>query len=325
MNNWWKNVSKDYFTFSKKERNGLLILIIGGVIIYLVSHYWPVSDTAAKPNEFQQELASLKITVDSSTRTTGFKNYTRYNDEENNDYDRSNKYENWNKKKGELFTFDPNTIDSDGWQRLGIRDKTISIIQNFLAKGYRFKKPEDLSKIYGLRPEDANRLIPYIQIAGNATESNTAGSNTNNNASTFSGKPTNYKTTIIEINTADTTAFIALPGIGSKLANRIILYRDKLGGFSNINQIGETFGLQDSTFQKIKPRLQCNGQVIRQININTGDADQLKNHPYIRWNIANAVVSYRGQHGNFKTIEDLKKVNLISEDVIQKLKPYIVF
>ena len=325
MKTWWKNVTKDYFTFSKRERNGLFILIVTGVIFYFVTHYWPVSDKTVKPDEFQQELASLKITVDSSTRGSGFKNYNRYNEDESNDYDRSNKYENWKNKNGELFTFDPNTLDSDGWQRLGIRDKTISIIQNFLAKGYRFKKPEDLSKIYGLRPEDANRLIPYIQIAGNATESNAPTSNSTNNSSTFSNKPVAFKNTIIEINSADTSSFIALPGIGSKLANRIILYRDKLGGFTNVNQIGETFGLQDSIFQKIKPRLQCNGQVIRQININTGDAAQLKTHPYIRWNIANAIVSYRGQHGNFKTIEDLKKIDLIGQDVIEKLKPYIVF
>lgn len=325
MKNWWKNVTKDYFTFSKKERNGLLTLIILSSIIFLFSRYWPVSDTKPKSQEFQQELASLKITVDSNKRNKEFSHYNRYNDDESNDYDRSNKYENWNNKKGELFVFDPNTLDANGWQRLGIRDKTINIIQNYIAKGYRFKKPEDLSKIYGLRPEDANRLIPYIQIAESSTANNPTGSYTNNIPTTNSPKLEGYKTTIIEINTADTTAFIALPGIGSKLANRIIIYRNKLGGFVNINQIGETFGLQDSIFQKIKPRLQCNGQVIRQININSGDAEQLKNHPYIRWNIANAIVSYRGQHGNFKSIEDLKKIDLIGEDIIQKLQPYIVF
>jgi competence ComEA-like helix-hairpin-helix protein len=59
----------------------------------------------------------------------------------------------------------------------------------------------------------------------------------------------------VDINSADTTPFIALPGIGAKLAQRIIKFRDKLGGFYSIDQVAETFGLPDSTYQKIKPRL----------------------------------------------------------------------
>ena len=57
---------------------------------------------------------------------------------------------------------------------------------------------------------------------------------------------------IIDVNTADTSAFISLPGIGSKLAARIVTFREKLGGFYSVEQIGETYGLPDSTFQKIK-------------------------------------------------------------------------
>jgi DNA uptake protein ComE-like DNA-binding protein len=41
----------------------------------------------------------------------------------------------------------------------------------------------------------------------------------------------------VDINSADTSAFIALPGIGSKLAARIVNFRDKLGGFYSIEQV----------------------------------------------------------------------------------------
>ena len=49
------------------------------------------------------------------------------------------------------FYFDPNTLSKDGWQKLGIRDKTIKTIQNYLSKGGHFRKPEDLQRVYGLR------------------------------------------------------------------------------------------------------------------------------------------------------------------------------
>ncbi len=72
----------------------------------------------------------------------------------------------------------------------------------------------------------------------------------------------------IDINEADTTAFIALPGIGSKLAQRIINFRTKLGGFYSIDQVRETFGLPDSTFRKIQKQLTYHNSTIQKININ---------------------------------------------------------
>jgi len=111
-----------------------------------------------------------------------------------------------------------------------------------------------------------------------------------------------------DINLADTTAFIALSGIGSKLAERIVKFREKLGGFYSIEQIGEVYGLADSVFQKIRPFFLLSPFTVRKININTATLDELKSHPYIRWAIANPVIAYRNEHGPFAKIEDLKKV-----------------
>ena len=63
---------------------------------------------------------------------------------------------------------------------------------------------------------------------------------------------------------------------------------------------------------------------LRKININTDTIDDMKSHPYIRYVLANAIVPYRNQHGNFTAMDDIKKVMLITEDVFNKLAPYIV-
>jgi competence ComEA-like helix-hairpin-helix protein len=128
---------------------------------------------------------------------------------------------------------------------------------------------------------------------------------------------------VIDINLADTTAFISLPGIGSRLANRIVNFRDKLGGFYSVQQVGETFGLPDSTFQLIKPRLQYTPVTVKKININTADTGTLKGHPYIRWKIANAIVQYRQQHGAFHSAEELLQIVLITPELFQKILPYL--
>ena len=113
-----------------------------------------------------------------------------------------------------------------------------------------------------------------------------------------------------------------MPGIGSKLAARIVNYRSKLGGFYSINQLGETYGLPDSTFQFLKNRLTVSNTALTKIPLNTATAQQIK-HPYLSWNIANAIVAYRNQHGAFTAVSDIKKILSIDEATYQKIEPYL--
>lgn len=319
MKYWWRNVVKDYFTFSAKERNGLIILFLAAIAIFLFSRYFPVKKTSVSKDAFQQELAKLTITVDSSRSNSNYQPNEDYAD-----YARP-KHEDYPKNyKGELFNFDPNTLDPAGWKRLGVHEKTINTIQNFLAKGYTFRKPEDIKKVYGLSPKEAERFMPYIHISQKQASANSSFANRANAAYSTNTAFETKKIHIIDINTADTSAFISLPGIGNKLAARIVNFRQKLGGFSSVAQLGETYGIPDSTFQNIKTRLQCNNPALKTININTADVNELRAHPYLRWNIANAIINYRQQHGNYKSVEDIRKIDIITEELYNKLAPYLV-
>ncbi|MEO5563833.1 MAG: helix-hairpin-helix domain-containing protein [Chitinophagaceae bacterium] len=221
-------------------------------------------------------------------------------------------------KKGRLFDFDPNTLSVEGWKELGLRENTIRIIQNYLSKGGHFRKPEDLQRVYGLHADEYERLLPFIKIE--------AASPAQNNSYTAEPGPPRTKgfhLSAFEINEADTSAFIALPGIGSKLAMRIVSFREKLGGFYSIDQVGEVYGLADSVFQKIKSYLKCDEGLIQKININTATVDQLKVHPYIKYAIANSIIAYRNEHGLFLKIEDIKRVMVITDEVYEKIRLYL--
>ena len=211
-------------------------------------------------------------------------------------------------------------MPAEGWKKLGIREKTISTIQNYLSKGGKFYKPEDIGKIWGLHKDEVDRLIPFVRIEKMNNDQYVTSENKDFNKAP---ERSNYNKTIIDINTADTSALIALPGIGSKLANRIISFRDKLGGFYKIEQVAETYALPDSIFQKIKGKLVIGNSSVKKININTAAIDELKVHPYIRYNIANAIVQYRMQHGNFTAVSDLKKIILITDEIYNKAEPYL--
>jgi len=305
----------EWFAVSKKQRNGMLVMLAIIVLSILVRSLlsWFIQPARYDHSEFEKELATLKIKRTDSTYT--FKKKFEDREDEYQPYNQPNekKYPGHQPWKGVLFSFDPNTLDEAGWQRLGVRDKTISTIKNFLSKGGKFYKAEDIKKIWGLNEDLADKLIPYVLIEKKEYVS----------AERPVYEKKVYAPVVIDINTADTNALIALPGIGSKLAQRIVSFRDKLGGFYSINQVGETFGLADSTFQKIKPRLSLNSTSLRQVNINTATMDELKAHPYIKYTIGNAIFQYRAQHGNFSSIQDLKKIMLVTADVYAKLLPYV--
>ena len=306
------NRLKEYFNFSKKERNGIIVLLVmlAGVwfapLLFTPDETFDVKGFA----RFEHDIARLKQEAAQAEND---------NDTGEMFYHASSAISYRKPVKAEAFYFDPNTLKPVEWRRLGISGRTIQTIQNFIAKGGKFYKAEDIGKIYGLRKPDYERLLPYVRIAENASQNKKK----NVYAASFTAGSTKYTVSIVHINTADTTAFIALPGIGSKLAARIISFREKLGGFYNANQVAEVYGITDSVFQHIKPGLNCDAGVIKKININTAGIEELKAHPYIKYQVGNAVIQYRLQHGNFQNEEDLKQVHLVTDDLIQKLLPYI--
>lgn len=324
-----RSVVADYFTFSKKQRNAIfiaLILIVASLVFRFSYHYFIAEKTVAIDSVFFKQVAALKL-ADTNRYANNYKPYKKYNNSDNDaDYNKPYEKKEYNNTTGELFAFDPNTATVDEWKRLGIRNKTVATIQHYLEKGGKFRKPEDIKKVYGIFPDQAERLLPYVHIKGTndfieRNEKNVAERDDRPNITTYA-KPT-YQLKQIDINTADTTAFISLPGIGSKLASRIINYRDRLGGFYKIEQLGETYGIADSVFQKIKPRLVLGNATVKQVNINTADAATLKANPYVRWNIANAIFQFRQQHGNYNFVADLKKIMLIDEATFNKISPYL--
>ena len=312
----WKQLLASYFSFTKKERTGIFILLFLILFFILLPFLYPlfIKPKTTDASAFEKEIAALKVKQQDTSNQYAKKNFDEDN-YQNNYLPAEKNYP--AKTKGELFYFDPNTATTVDWQRLGVKDKTIATIQNYLSKGGHFYKPEDIGKIWGLHPDEVERMIPYIQIA--ATENKYP--QKNYESKTY--ERSKYTPAVIDINNADTTAFIALPGIGSKLAQRIINFRDKLGGFYKPEQVAETFGLPDSTFQKIKPRLTVNNVTIKQFNINTASVEEMRAHPYIRYNIANAIVQYRTQHGNFSAVADIKKIMLVTDEIYVKVAPYL--
>jgi competence ComEA-like helix-hairpin-helix protein len=134
----------------------------------------------------------------------------------------------------------------------------------------------------------------------------------------------NRKIQAIDINTADSAAWVALNGIGPGFAKRIMTYREKLGGFYQVDQLKEVYGLDSLWVKENKALLKVGAGVYRFLAINQVEWKDFK-HPYLPYGQSKVVLAYRKQHGVLKDFEALEKIQLLDLVAWKRLKPYLSF
>ena len=292
-----------HFGFSKGEFNGLLSLIF--IIIFL--KFTPVIYGHFREVEKVHPDLLSQIKKIAITDQPDF-------------YHTRDRIENTAAKKViTLFNFDPNQLDVAGWQKLGLSAKQAQSIVNYTNKGGKFYKAEDLEKMYTISPEMYKKLLPFVKIEdqdGNFKQRD------------FIYEKKEYVKkvpVIVDINTADSAQLDEIKGVGGAFANRILKYRERLGGFYKKEQLMEVYGLDSTKYSEIKDQVTLSKVSLKNVNINTAQFDDLKANPYLTYKQINAIIQYRKQHGNFTSPADLKKVLILNQQVIDKIIPYISF
>lgn len=212
-----------------------------------------------------------------------------------------------------LFSFDPNTATEQELLALALPERTIKTLLKYRLKGGQFRQPSDLKRIYGLQEADYQRLLPYISISYPPK------------ADTL---PFRYKQpsrdVVVYINQATPEEWAELYGIGPVLSDRIVKFREKLGGFYRIDQVADTYGLPDTTWQHIHSHLRLEVPH-RTMRFDTLTVEGLAAHPYLRWKQARVLIAYRDQHQPITSADQLNAVRAIPPNVLEKLVPYLSF
>lgn len=130
----------------------------------------------------------------------------------------------------------------------------------------------------------------------------------------------------LPLNGSDSAALEKLPGIGPVLASRIIRYREKLGGFYHRSQLREVYGIDDSLYAFIEHFIETNPVEgsLKKMDLNTATLETLRQHPYLRWVKAKAIIRYREANGPFTNVRDLEKILTLDTLTIRRLLPYVV-
>ena len=127
----------------------------------------------------------------------------------------------------------------------------------------------------------------------------------------------------IDINSASVTTLTRIPGIGDVFAERIIEYRNSLGGFASLEQLYEIKGITVNKFSKVLPYLvlQKKHKLIR---VNKISMDQLINHPYFEERQIKALVELNKDR-KINDISDLSDNEDFSSRDIDRLSAYLSF
>ena len=226
---------------------------------------------------------------------------------------------------GELFIFDPNTLDSTGFLRLGFSASQAQSILKYRVSGAVFRKPEDFSRSYVVSESMYQRLAPYIQIKATQPQpQNRPQVQERSQSETLFRIESRPQQEQIEINSADTSLLKRLRGIGPYYAQRIVQYRNRLGGFVAVEQLMEIEGIDTARFESMAPQIQIDFTLIRKIDLKTADQATLGQHPYIGPYAARWIVHFREQLGDTVcTLPSLVRRNIIKAQQSQWFEYYI--
>ncbi len=130
--------------------------------------------------------------------------------------------------------------------------------------------------------------------------------------------------TSLEMNSADSVSLVELYRIGPNLASKIISYRTKLGGFKNLDQLTEIWGFDADILYDLEGKIYVDPTKSQRFNLNTVTLEQLKLHPYFKYNLSQAIINYRKQHGNYQQLNDLKNIKFVTDSILRKIEPYII-
>lgn len=310
----WKEQVKDMLSLHAGERRGTLILL---VLCFLASG-WVAYEQYIAPDEVG-ERAALEVVWAEMKAAEGSSIPAAQRSDRQRDVEAL-----------VLFDFDPNNLPVEQWVALGLSERQAAAIHRFEAKGGRFRTKKDVARMHVVDPELFDRWRGYILLPDSLPRRQFPGKDridhTTANTSVPKMEPDRPAEVVqVEINSADTSALVAVRGIGPAFARSIVKFRDRLGGFHSLDQLSEVYILRDKpeAVARLKEQLVLDEQGVRRFPLNTVTAEELGPHPYAGWKVAKALVAYRKQHGPFRSVDDIKGCVLVTDSVYRKLAPYL--
>ena len=316
-----KDWIKDYFTFNRNEQRGLAILL-GLMLCSLLFSIFSPSLVRHKEYDYSAFKAQVeKFMADTVETVNGRENQP----EGNHSGSPGPMPQPLHDFLSDPFTFDPNTLEESEWAKTGLNSKVIRNIIRYREKGGTFRTREDFRKIYGMTDSAFAILEPYIIIHYEKPQEPVPWQKGNSKEQP-AGDPGKSESDIIlqvELNTADSAALTALPGIGPSFASRIIKYRNMLGGYVHVEQLLEVKGMDSIRFSGIKNNITADASRVKKMDLNAVSFKEMARHPYFEYYLVKIIFSYRDRIKSYDSVGQLRNVENIYPELYDKIAPYL--
>jgi competence protein ComEA len=315
----------EWFEWNRGEQRGMLVMIL----LIVMTIFWRVMIITTHQKEYMEEGEWEK-------EVTAW----LHNREEVARAKTSASFSHNKAEADQLFSFEPNSLDDEGWKKLGFTPGQIRSIRKYLNGGGAFRVKGDVAKMYVIDDEDFARIEPFILLPDELPTKNSENTNswtTSNSWSENHNSQNQYQSSwssangltnrkkeniILEINAADTIDMVKIRGIGPWLARKIVEQRKKLGGFYDLDQLLEIYRMTPEKLDTLRQFLTLDKSLMQVRNINEISEEELRLFPYISTSQAKALMAYREKHGPFSTEPDMKKCVAIDEKTYEKLVIY---
>ena len=329
-----KKKKRIIFILTREQWLGVGILaVVAGVTMLLLHRFQPTHESpiTATNDSIRTEFAQYQAQQDSIYKATWKKKYPR------------------DTVAIHLQPFDPNNADSSTLIHLGLKKWQVSNMLKYRAKNGRYRRAEDMKRLYGMTDSMYRVLLPYIHIDTLAVDrfrdslrnsrrdtltTNTLTTDTLATDTLATDTLQRYvsakRDTILNIRTADTTELKMIRGIGSYRAKQIVRYREQLGGFASVAQLREVKALQplfsDSlSADSLLAHFWLDSMAIEPLRVNSATIERLQRHPYLSFEQAKAIYELRRKKIRLESIAPLQRLDCFTEEELQRIAPYLSF
>lgn len=285
---------KSYFIFSKSHRSGIVLLLILMVLVqlfyYFISNQIPATSEDTSWLLAQNEIDSLK--------------------------------QNRSLKKDTIYPFNPNFITDYKGYKLGMSVQEIDRLHQFRAQNKYVNSAVEFQKVTKVSSDLLQKISPYFKFPDWVTNKSTT------SYKKFQAYPSKEKVVIIQkdINAATKEDLIAVYGIGEKLADKILIEKEKFGGFVSMEQFQFIWGISPEAIEDLQKRFFVkNTSSILKVAINELSIKELAKFPYFNYALAKEIVIYRSMNNGIKEISDLTKIKGMPNEKIKIIALYLEF
>ena len=125
----------------------------------------------------------------------------------------------------------------------------------------------------------------------------------------------------LELNMAAAEDLRSLPGVGPVLSQRIVRFRDVLGGFHDIDDLYEVYGLDSSVVDGAKAYVTVDATLVRPVCLDTVSFRSMLKHP--RFDVETTKKLMRARGRGVHTLDVILGRSRLDSAVLRKVQPYL--